>query len=102
MIKKNFRRGEIKDADGTFIVGSIHDIPFDRLVEVFGTPDPGDGCKTDVDWVIKFDNGVVATIYNWKDGPIYGGLDVEFITRWNIGGHSSKARYEVEKVLGIS
>jgi hypothetical protein len=37
---------------------------------------------------------VVATIYNWKNGPAYTGddsIEVERIHDWNIGGHTQSA-----------
>ena len=49
--------------------------------------------KSDVQWAIEID-GVVATIYNWKNGPAYTGddsIEVERIHDWNIGGHSQSA-----------
>lgn len=61
------------------------------LVACFGEPQGGfDDYKQDVCWDIKFADGVVCTIYNWKDGRNYcgeEGLDVEDITDWHIGGH---------------
>jgi hypothetical protein len=53
---------------------------FKRLTEVFGK-DNGSGDKTQAEWEIEFENGVVATIYDWKSYT-----NVENITEWNIGG----------------
>jgi len=74
------------------------------LVGCFGAPTcDGDGYKVDAEWIITFADGVVATIYNWKDGPNYCGEDgtpVEFIREWHIGGHrGSDAEGRVHEVM---
>lgn len=73
-----------------------------ELVELFGKPhDFFDDCKCDAEWYVEFDDGTVATIYNWKNGRNYLGPDalpVEAITRWNVGGHNEKA---LDRVLDI-
>ena len=61
------------------------------LVACFGEPQGSyDDYKQDVCWDIQFADGVVVTIYNWKNGKNYcgeDGLDVEDITEWHIGGY---------------
>lgn len=76
------------------------------LVGCFGQPDPDsiDDYKSDAGWTITFADGVVATIYNWKDGPNYcgpeDGTPVEEITHWHIGGHSfTDAEGRVKEVM---
>lgn len=75
-----------------------------RVLEVFGRPKDGDGYKTDVEWVIQFEDGLIATIYNWKNGPAYlGGMaEVKHIDEWNIGGHSRDAADRVRALLASS
>ena len=77
----------------TCLQGEIH-IGFYDLVDMFGEPeDVSSTGKSDVQWAIEID-GVVATIYNWKNGPAYTGddsIEVERIHEWNIGGHSQSA-----------
>lgn len=90
------------DANMTHRQGQIN-TSYDILVAVFGQPDPGsiDPYKSDAGWTITFADGVVVTIYNWKNGPVYGGDPVEEITLWNIGGHSNTgAVSRVEEVIG--
>ncbi len=85
---------------GTSLQGYI-DISYDELVEKLGDPGVGDEYKTDAHWDIEFEDGVVATIYNWKDGQNYNGpagKPVEDIRDWHIGGNDAKA---VTHVLGI-
>lgn len=63
------------------------------LVGCFGEPTcDGDGYKVDAEWIITFADGVVATIYNYKDGKNYcgeEGLDVEDIREWHVGGYGN-------------
>jgi hypothetical protein len=77
----------------TCLQGEIH-IGFYDLVDIFGDPeDVSSTGKSDVQWSIEID-GVVATIYNWKNGPAYTGddsIEVERIHDWNIGGHTQSA-----------
>ena len=64
---------------------------FADLMNAFGNPmkDGFDDYKSDAEWNVEFENGTVATIYNYKNGKNYcgeDGLEVWEITRWNIGG----------------
>ena len=90
-----------KAVNGTSLKGYVY-ADFATLEEVFGAAGEGDGYKVDAEWCLQFSNGVVATIYNYKDGKNYCGdcgLDVEDITEWHVGGHSAKALASVEKML---
>ena len=61
-----------------------------------------DGYKIDAEWVLKFEDGKIATISNWKDGRNYlgrYGKDVEDITEWHIGGHDSVVVDRIKKIL---
>jgi hypothetical protein len=65
---------------------------FADLINTFGNPmkDGYDDEKSDAEWQVQFENGTVATIYNWKNGKNYcgnRGLEVWEITDWHIGGH---------------
>ena len=79
------------------------DATYAQLVRVFGEPN-GEvyGNKTDAEWHLGL-NGVVFTIYNYKDGHNFkgeAGLPVQSITRWNVGGRSRSAvLVEVVKAL---
>ena len=61
------------------------------LVQAFGEPlrHAGDLQKTDATWLVLFGDGVVADIYNYKNGHNYlgttHGLRVEAITEWSVG-----------------
>ncbi|CAB4133861.1 hypothetical protein UFOVP263_27 [uncultured Caudovirales phage] len=79
--------------NGTSLQGYIQANYYD-LVELFGEPNSGDEYKIDAEWDILFEDGTVATIYNWKDGKNYCGSDgfpVDDITDWHIGGFNKEA-----------
>jgi hypothetical protein len=69
---------------------------YSQLVSKFGEPSNSfDNYKSDAEWQIEFEDGTVATIYNWKDGFNYcgeeEGLPISSITEWHIGGRSVQA-----------
>ena len=78
---------------GTSLMGYIT-ISYSVLVEKLGEPNVG-SYKTDAEWVVEFDNGDIATVYNYKDGKNYngaGGLETIDITEWHIGGSNQNVR----------
>ena len=80
------------DLSGTCLMGHL-DADYQLLVEKLGEPHyNGDAYKTDAEWDIEFEDGTVATIYNWKDGKNYcgdEGLPIEDISEWHVGGNYS-------------
>lgn len=81
------------NTNSSSFVGYI-DIDYKTLVEKLGQPHNHEGYKTDAEWDIQFDDGTIATVYNWKDGHNYNngkGLNVEDIRDWHIGGFNKKA-----------
>ena len=57
-----------KLVSGTHLQGYIK-CDYKTLIETFGKPDSEcDGYKTDREWILKFGDGTVATIYNYKNG----------------------------------
>lgn len=88
------------DICGTFGLGSFH-VSYEKLLKIFGEPLPGSS-KTDAEWTIQFDDGLVATIYNWKDGRNYlgeDGMDVEDIIDWHVGGKSTEVFNRLTSLL---
>jgi hypothetical protein len=71
-----------KDSAMTSLMGYVN-TNYARLVEVFGRPISGSGDgKVNSEWIIRFANGEVATIYNYKTGTTPTD-DYD----WHIGGH---------------
>jgi len=68
-----------------------------QLVDAFGFPDYGPddpgADKVTCNWSLKFEDGTVATIYDWKTGSTPMGF-----YHWHIGGHSKAA---VARVLEV-
>ena len=90
-----------RQLNGTCLQGGI-DCDYDTLVAVFGPPEGSyDDYKSDCAWDLVI-NGVVVTIYNYKDGKNYcgaNGLNVQDITDWHIGGASSLAEKYVHQAV---
>ena len=84
---------------GTSFRGQFR-LPYAKVIELLGQPNAqSDGYKTDLEWSFEKD-GVVATVYNWKNGPNYTGCgNIEDIDEWNVGGHSSDAMDVVSLLL---
>jgi hypothetical protein len=86
---KTHNQKEIEIMAGTSFAGTIK-VSYSRLVECFGNSyDDIDEYKTDANWIIQFEDGVIVIIYNWKNGRNYLGNQVGFpkedITEWHIG-----------------
>ena len=79
-----FTQGTWQEANGTSLQGYIT-ATYADLVERFGEPECG-GDKTTVEWMLKFADGTVATIYDWKldETPTY-------MYNWHIGGKNNTA-----------
>jgi hypothetical protein len=88
------------NTDMSHLQGSIR-VDYKSLLEAFGSPADFHGDKVDWEWDIER-GGVVATIYNWKNGPKYGYIvGPEEIKDWNIGGHSCASVDLVKSILLI-
>lgn len=84
------------DPTGTYLIGRTI-ATYQELVDLFGEPTRGDPTKTDAEWHIRFADGTVTTIYNWKNGRAYmgpAGLPKELIGVWNVGGETDRS-YEL-------
>ena len=65
-------------------------ITYAELVEIFGAPDVGPNAdldKTSCEWALEFEDGTIATIYDWKVGRWTPMAEYE----WHIGGHTAEA-----------
>jgi hypothetical protein len=78
------------DPVGTHLQGYVH-ATYDQMVAAFGPPnEPGDGYKTQAEWLLGNQTGDVVTIYDYKQGACYrgdtDGVPVKDVTEWHIGG----------------
>jgi hypothetical protein len=96
------KKAKWEAVNGTSLKGYV-DVDYATLVAVFGAEhSDGDGYKVDAEWDLQFSDGVVATIYNYKDGKNYcgaSGLNKTQITDWHVGGKSALAVRNVETML---
>ena len=70
------------------------------IEKVFGPPvwdEPSADNKVQMEWVIKFPDGTIATIYDYKQYDVA----TEDIDYWSIGGHNPLATYYVKKAMGL-
>lgn len=63
----------------------------------WNTPSP-DG-KITTEWVLRFSDDTVATIYDWKRYE-EGAPEMDEVVVWHIGGHEHSVRDKVEAVVG--
>lgn len=84
----------------THLQGSI--VATRREIEAaFGAPTvEGEFDKTTTEWWIEFDDGLVATIYDWKRYELGAPAMDERIT-WNIGGRHYDAALAVESLVNF-
>lgn len=91
---------------GTSLRGYVNPFSYAELVAAFGEPMTGtdQGGKVDAEWLIRWPDGVVATIYNYKDGPNYlgdEGTQVEQITEWHVGGYPHGSVDVVQRIADV-
>jgi hypothetical protein len=89
----NFIQAEFPE--WTSLQGTI-EADYTTLVNTFGVPKGrGDGYKVTVEWELIFNDGTVATIYDWKTSKDYcgnfRGIDAKDNTNWHVGGKTKRA-----------
>lgn len=71
------------------------------LIEGFGMPSfisDEEYEKVTTEWVIKFENGIIATVYDWKRYE-EGAPALNEVYEWHVGGYNDLAVAQVQKVL---
>jgi hypothetical protein len=90
------------DTAGSHLIGVVV-ASYNMLKTAFGDACGGDGYKTQVEWAIQFEDGTIATIYDWKKGDCYHGegkgTHFSKVEEWHIGGFNHKAELRVLEVL---
>lgn len=102
-VTHNERESLIDETNGSSHVGDI-DATYKEICSLFGKPLSYDKGKVDVHWVVKFSDGTVASIYNWKNGKAYmgeHGLAVKSINRWSVGGLDQASSTLVQIALDL-
>lgn len=89
---------DLINTSGTHLMGRIN-LPFHKITSALGDPirfnaDEGDG-KVRIEWDIKFQDGEIATIYDWKEYK----RRPEDVTDWHIGGRSFEVVQRVYDIL---
>lgn len=87
---------------GSHLIGVVV-ASYDMIKTAFGDACGGDGYKSQVEWSIEFEDGTIATIYDWKEGDCYHGegqgKHFSKVTEWHIGGFNEKAELRVLEVI---
>ena len=82
-----------RDFDMTSLQGYVN-TTYDKLVEVFGEPNRYSDSKVTCEWSIKFADGTIATIYDYKTDA----TPLEEYT-WHIGGFNNYAVKRVNEAV---
>ena len=103
-----YTKAKRDDSNGTSLMGYVK-CSYQHLIKRLGQPhlnckvDSLDS-KIDVEWILKFKDGTVSTLYNYKTGPNYLGSDstqVEQMTVWHVGGFTDKSLFKIAKALNV-
>ena len=90
------------EINGTCLKGYVK-TTFNKLVKAFGAPCLNDGPsqweKVTIEWCLRFADGTIATIYDWKGYGYQPAPDEEY--EWHIGGHKPEAVALVKDALGV-
>ena len=90
---KTHNQDDLINANGTHLLSRVN-IPYYHIEGILGAPMRFCGDKVQAEWNIKFEDGEVATIYDWKE---YG-RNPEDVTDWHIGG---KNQAVVQRIFNI-
>ena len=94
---------------GTHFFGSIKGVSYEELTELFGTPiareylpwsDETDNKDTRYQWLIEFEDGLLATIYDWKVDYSQKCVMTQPI-EWHVGGHDPRVMDRIYKFTRI-
>ena len=87
------------NTNGTCRKGYI-DANYNQLVKLMGKPIINSCEKVSLEWVIEFEDGEVATVYNWKHHRFNYKGELGIDTKvWNVGGHNDIVVDRVQKLI---
>jgi hypothetical protein len=82
--------------NGTHFQGNVR-TTYDELVNILGQPKKGSADeKTTCEWRLEFEDGAVATIYDWKMGTT-----PKDIYNWHVGAKDHTALDNLQEALNI-
>ena len=87
-------------ANGTSGQGSVT-ATLRTLLKIFGQPNGQPSDKTTVEWVLQFENGTIATVYDWKRYEL-GTPEMDEHTDWEVGGHDHDAYEQVRRAVSLA
>lgn len=88
-------------ANGTSLKGYIS-ASYEQLFDAFGDANyyrPNKNEKVQIEWTLRFEDGTIATIYDWKKWGYIPASDE--VVEWNVGGHSLRALELVKESLNL-
>ena len=94
-----FKTGHF-NVGGSSRQGELNGIYKKDIEQIFGPPTWEEGSsdgKVQVEWVIKFPDGTIGTVYDYKQYNI----DPDDVDHWSIGGSKGLAAYYVKKAMGL-
>lgn len=92
------------DVVGTSGQGYVFDVTRAQIESVFGAPtyETEDWEKVTVEWSIQFEDGTIATIYDWKRyEDDLGTPEMDEQYDWHVGGTAWRAVEIVAAMLGV-
>lgn len=90
----NYKKATTKDTVGTSFKGDLK-TTYNILIDTFGKPHETDLDKIQAEWRFKFEDGTVATIYDWKEYE----TPINNVTDWHVGGNSKKAAFYINAIV---
>lgn len=88
---------------GTSLEGYIA-CTYGQLTELLGNPDQGDQWATQVKWSVEFNDGTVATVYDYQICKSYlgeTGKDLVDNFDWHVSGSNAQALQNIQNILGL-
>jgi len=87
---------EAIDINGTCLQGYMK-AEYGDIVAAFGKPEYWGGPKVQWEWKVVFEDGEIATIYDWKN---YWISKPEEVNEWHIGGHNPVVVKRIIDIIG--
>jgi len=88
-------------ASGTSYQGEVQ-ATLRTMIKIFGEPNSVGSDKTTCEWTLQFENGTIATVYDWKrDEYGIGEIDLDARVDWTIGGFDNDAYEQVRRAVRL-